>query len=158
MDEVLSKEQVNHAKIDKDSTTATGKKDRPAGKTAPGNERREAINSVIKNDEVQVQPVELGELRDEATIGDKSNIKLIMDVPLEVTVELGRATKQIKDILQFGIGTIVELDNLAGEPVDILVNGKYIAKGEVVVIDENFGVRIIDIVHPSKRIKTIPKQ
>jgi flagellar motor switch protein FliN/FliY len=75
-----------------------------------------------------------------------------MDVPLEVTVELGRTKKYIREILEFGPGSIIELDKLAGEPVDILVNGKAIAKGEVVVIDENFGVRITDIIHPSKRI------
>jgi len=73
-------------------------------------------------------------------------------VPLEVTVELGRTKKYIREILEFGPGSIIELDKLAGEPVDILVNGKAIAKGEVVVIDENFGVRITDIIHPSKRI------
>ena len=75
-----------------------------------------------------------------------------MDVPLEVTVELGRTKKYIKEILEFSPGSIIELDKLAGDPVDILVNGKIIAKGEVVVIDENFGVRITDIINPSKRI------
>lgn len=75
-----------------------------------------------------------------------------MDVPLEVTVELGRTTKKIKEILEFSPGTVVELDKLAGEPINILVNGKYIARGEVVVIDENFGIRISDIISPEKRI------
>ena len=83
---------------------------------------------------------------------DKKNINLIMDVPLQVTVELGRTEKLIKDILEFSPGSIIELDKLAGEPVDILVNGKTIAKGEVVVIDESFGVRVTDIIHPSKRL------
>ena len=72
----------------------------------------------------------------------QENIDLIMDVPLEVTVELGRVSKSIKDILDFAPGTIVELNKIAGEAVDVLVNGKYVAKGEVVVIEENFGVRI----------------
>ena len=80
------------------------------------------------------------------------NISLLMDVPLQITVELGRTTKKIKEILEFGQGSIIELDKLAGEPVDILVNGKNVAKGEVVVIDESFGVRITDIIHPSKRL------
>lgn len=75
----------------------------------------------------------------------QENIDLIMDVPLEVTVELGRSNKSIKEILDFAPGTIIELNKLAGEPVDVLVNGKFVAKGEVVVIEENFGIRIVDI-------------
>lgn len=75
------------------------------------------------------------------------NIDLIMDVPLEVTVELGRTKKSISEILDFGPGKIIELNKLAGEPIDILVNGKYVAKGEVVVIEESFGVRITEIVN-----------
>lgn len=75
----------------------------------------------------------------------QENIDLIMDVPLEVTVELGRSNKSIKEILDFAPGTIIELNKLAGEPVDVLVNGKFVAKGEVVVIEENFGIRIVEI-------------
>ena len=73
------------------------------------------------------------------------NIDLIMDVPLEVTVELGRTHKSIQDILDFAPGTIIELNKIAGEPIDVLVNGKYVAKGEVVVIEESFGIRITEI-------------
>ena len=76
---------------------------------------------------------------------------------MSVTVELGRTKMYIKDILGLGEGSIIELDKLAGEPVDLLVNGKLIAKGEVVVIDENFGVRVTDIVSPTDRIKTESK-
>lgn len=76
----------------------------------------------------------------------KENINLIMDVPLEVTVELGRTTKSIQDILEFSPGTIIELDKIAGEPIDVLVNGKYVARGEVVVIEESFGVRVTEII------------
>ena len=75
----------------------------------------------------------------------QENIDLIMDVPLEVTVELGRTNKSIKEILDFAPGTIIELDKLAGEPVDVLVNGKFVAKGEVVVIEESFGIRLTEI-------------
>lgn len=74
------------------------------------------------------------------------NIDLIMDVPLDVTVELGRTSKSIQEILDFVPGTIIELNKIAGEPIDVLVNGKYVAKGEVVVIEENFGVRITEII------------
>lgn len=85
-------------------------------------------------------------------IDQGSNIGLIMDVYMEMTVELGRTKKQIKEILGMGEGTIIELDKLAGEPVDILVNHKPIAKGEVVVIDENFGVRVTEILSPIERV------
>lgn len=74
------------------------------------------------------------------------NIDLLLDVPLEVTVELGRTSKSIKEILDFSPGTIVELNRLAGEPIDVLVNGKYVAKGEVVVIDEAFGIRVTEVI------------
>lgn len=101
---------------------------------------------------VSVQPVQFQAFDDGLSASEKKNISLIMDLPLQVTVELGRTQKLIRDILEFGSGSIIELDKLAGEPVDILVNGKAIAKGEVVVIDESFGVRITDIIHPSKRL------
>ena len=81
-----------------------------------------------------------------AANGQPENIGLIMDVPLEVTVELGRTKKSIKEILDFAQGTIVELNKIAGEPVDVLVNGKYVAKGEVVVIEESFGIKITEII------------
>jgi flagellar motor switch protein FliN/FliY len=84
--------------------------------------------------------------------GKKENIDIIMDVPLEVTVELGRTRKKIKVILEFTPGTVLELDKIAGEPIDVLVNGKYVAKGEVVVIDENFGIRITDIINFEHRM------
>lgn len=77
---------------------------------------------------------------------DPSNFGLLMDVSMQLTVELGRTERKIKDILGMSEGTIITLDKLAGEPVDILVNGKIVAKGEVVVIDENFGVRITEII------------
>ena len=101
---------------------------------------------------VSVQPAQFQAFDDGLSASEKKNISLIMDLPLQVTVELGRTQKLIRDILEFGSGSIIELDKLAGEPVDILVNGKAIAKGEVVVIDESFGVRITDIIHPSKRL------
>ena len=101
---------------------------------------------------VSVQPAQFQAFDDGLSASEKKNIGLIMDLPLQVTVELGRTQKLIKDILEFGSGSVIELDKLAGEPVDILVNGKAIAKGEVVVIDESFGVRITDIIHPSKRL------
>ena len=97
--------------------------------------------------QVNVQPAQF-----QAFAGDmnplmqKENIDLIMDVPLEVTVELGRTRKSIQEILEFAPGTIIELNKIAGEPIDVLVNGKYVAKGEVVVIEESFGILINEIV------------
>lgn len=99
-----------------------------------------------------VQPVQFANLGSGQSSQEAGNIGLIMDVYMELTVELGRTKKLIKDILGIGEGTIIELDKLAGEPVDILVNHKLIAKGEVVVIDENFGVRVTEIVSPMERM------
>ena len=100
---------------------------------------------------VPVQSAQFTPLSSAPVQVNDANIGLILDVPLQVNVELGRTKKSIKDILDLTKGSIVELDKLAGEPVDIMVNGKYLAKGEVVVIDENFGVRITEIVSPLER-------
>jgi len=103
--------------------------------------------------DVNVQPVQYTNLNpaDQAANGG-TNLDLLLDIPLKVTVELGRTKKLIKEILELSQGSIIELDKLAGEPVDILVNNKLIAKGEVVVIDENFGVRVTDIISQRDRI------
>lgn len=96
---------------------------------------------------VNVQPVQFQPFNGGFNpITQQENIDLIMDVPLEVTVELGRTSKSIKEILEFAPGTIIELDKIAGEPIDVLVNGKLVAKGEVVVIEESFGIRVTDII------------
>ena len=96
---------------------------------------------------VNIQPAQFQNFSDPAGgAAGKENIGLIMDVPLEVTVELGRTTKSISEILNFAPGTIIELDRIAGEPIDVLVNGKFVAKGEVVVIEESFGVRVTEII------------
>lgn len=105
---------------------------------------------------VNVQPVQFANFQSAPYPQvDENNLNLLMDIPLKVTVELGRTQKQIKDILEMSQGSIIELDKLAGEPVDILVNHKLIAKGEVVVIDENFGVRVTDIVSQWDRIQKL---
>ena len=104
---------------------------------------------------VPVQNAQFAPLTNEPVEVNAANISLIQDVPLQVTVELGRTKKSIKEILEFSTGSIIELDRLAGEPVDIHVNGQLTAKGEVVVIDENFGVRITEIVSPMERVKTL---
>ena len=102
-----------------------------------------------------VQSLQFPNLQQNMSSSEQGNIGLIMDVFMEMTVELGRTKKSIKDILGMGEGTIIELDKLAGEPVDILVNHKPIAKGEVVVIDENFGVRVTEILSPMERVNEL---
>ena len=96
---------------------------------------------------INVQPAQFQSFSgDGGVIAGQENIGLIMDVPLNVTVELGRTTKSISEILDFAPGTIIELERIAGEPIDVLVNGKFVAKGEVVVIEESFGVRVTEII------------
>lgn len=103
--------------------------------------------------QVGIQAVQYPELSQMAgSMQSPHNISMLMDVQMQLSVELGRTHKSISEILGFGEGSIIELDKLAGEPVDVLVNGKLIAKGEVVVIDENFGVRVTEIVSPKSRL------
>ena len=83
------------------------------------------------------------------------NLDFILDIPLKVSVELGRAQVVIKDLLQLGQGSVLELDKRAGEPLEVLVNGKLVARGEVVVVNEKFGIRLTDIISPLERIETL---
>lgn len=102
--------------------------------------------------DIDVQTPQFQSFDNRAKVYPKENMDILMDVALEVSVELGRTSRKIKDILEFGPGSIIELNRLVGEPVDVLVNGKFVATGEVVVIDENFGIRITDIINPEDRI------
>jgi flagellar motor switch protein FliN/FliY len=106
--------------------------------------------------QVTVRPAQFSQItepQEQASTSD--NLELIMDVPLRLTVELGRATMTIGEIVALTPGSVVELDKLAGEPVDVVVNGRLIAKGEVVVVDESFGVRLTDVVSPAKRAMSL---
>jgi len=115
------------------------------------NEEKSA--QVNPNEKVNIRPVQFQSFDESSIKGSiPENISLIQDVPLKITVELGRTVKKISEILEFSPGTIIELDKLVGEPLDILVNGQYVANGEVVVIDENYGIRVTDIVNPGKRL------
>lgn len=105
---------------------------------------------------------EIANIADDVRAGDDAlnklkvqNLDFILDIPLKVTVELGRTQVVIKDLLQLGQGSVLELDKLAGEPLEILVNGKLVAKGEVVVVNEKFGIRLTDIISPVERIETL---
>jgi flagellar motor switch protein FliN/FliY len=109
-----------------------------------------------------INSVRIDQLSDEIKAGDDAlnklkvqNLDFILDIPLKVTVELGRTEVMIKDLLQLGQGSVLELDKLAGEPLEILVNGKLVAKGEVVVVNEKFGIRLTDIISPIERIETL---
>ena len=141
--------------------TGTANLSMPASDTtmAPAGHTAVAIPaSSIPSPSVTQKPV-FTDLSSRDVLGQKEqeprNLSLLLDVPLTVTVELGRTRKPIRDVLNLGPGSVLELDKLAGEPVDILVNGKRIAMGEVVVIDENFGVRVRDIVSQGQRIKEL---
>ncbi|MDP4160379.1 MAG: flagellar motor switch phosphatase FliY [Bacillota bacterium] len=102
-----------------------------------------------------VQPAQFAPLQPGTPMTQPDNLSLILDVPLQISVELGRAKKTIREILEMGPGSVIELDRLAGESVDMIVNGKLIAKCEVVVINETFGIRITDIVHPMERMNSL---
>ncbi|TGE39991.1 flagellar motor switch phosphatase FliY [Desulfosporosinus fructosivorans] len=102
-----------------------------------------------------VQPAQFAPLQPTQQMAQPDNLALILDVPLQISVELGRSKKTIKEILEMGPGSVIELDRLAGESVDMIVNGKLIAKCEVIVINELFGIRITDIVHPLERMNSL---
>lgn len=172
----FAKELVNNM-LYEDKAAKTPKKEAPAPKvekkTAPPQEKSSASTQtrrmapsefnesssrrVVKEDPVNMNSVEFEEFDQDVMMEAllPENIDLIKDVMLNISVELGRTSRSINEILDFGPGTIIELEKLVGEPLDILVNGKNIAKGEVVVIDENYGVRITDILKPDKRLKSL---
>ncbi len=130
--------------------------DTPARQTEESSTENEQGQVPPKQETYQnVQPAVFTSFEDtQPHIGTK-NLDMLLDIPLQVTVELGRTSKTVRDILEMGPGSIIELDKLAGEPVDILVNHQLIAIGEVVVIDENFGVRVTDIVSQKDRLKKL---
>lgn len=115
------------------------------------NNNSEKTNN-IKHNPVDVKQYEFHQFETSENKTYNESIELIQEIPIDITVELGRTTRKIGEILEYGPGTIIELDKLLGEALEIFANGKFIAKGEVVVIDDNFGIRITDIVSPSKRI------
>lgn len=133
-----------------------------------GSEKSESSGASKENDSKkgaeihQFDSIKVKELADEVKAGDDAlnklkiqNLDFILDIPLKVTVELGRTQYLIKDLLSLGQGSVMELNKMAGEHLEILVNGKLIAKGEVVVVNEKFGVRIKDIISPVERIETL---
>ncbi len=101
----------------------------------------------------EVKPAEGGQESQEST--ETQDLEFILDIPLELSVELGRRKMLVNDLLQLGQGSIVELNKLAGEPLEIFINNKLVARGEVVVVNEKFGVRLTDIITPMERIRTL---
>ena len=109
----------------------------------------------INFDSTSASRAEFQQLQQPVTPPDARNIELLMDVDLPISIELGRTKMSISDILGLGPGSVVELNKLAGEPVDLLVNYKVVARGEVVVVDENFGLRITQLMTPEERLKAL---
>ena len=139
-----------------DQTQAESGQSQQAQQQQQAQQRRQPQNRNIEREEkVDVQSAQFPKFDESSTEPLPNNLELIKDVPLEVTVRLGKTVMKIRDILDLGDGSIIELDKLAGEPVDLLVNGKLVAKGEVVVIDENFGFRVKDIISPAERLSKI---
>jgi len=103
---------------------------------------------------IETQPADFAELKGSVT-GSLASMDMILDIPVTVSVELGRSVMLIKDILQLGQGSVVELEKMAGEPMEILVNGRLVARGEVVMVNEKFGVRLTDVISPAERVKRL---
>lgn len=140
------------------SSTSIGKPESQPMMNSNMNQRENdrAASSENPNSQLNVQTASFLDFNQpNVTAPETKNLDMLLDIPLQVTVELGKTKKSVKEILELGAGSIIELDKLAGEPVDILVNSRLIAKGEVVVIDENFGVRVTDIVSQSDRLKKL---
>ena len=97
----------------------------------------------------------MSDLRDESTPSSDVNLDVVLDIPVSISMEIGRTKISIRNLLQLNQGSVVELDRLAGEPMDVLVNGTLIARGEVVVVNEKFGIRLTDIISPAERVKKL---
>ena len=109
----------------------------------------------MEQTQVQAQGAQFEELKAGGAAGAQRDMDFLLDIPLEVAVELGRTRMLIKDLLQLGQGSVIELDKIAGEPMEILVNNKLVARGEVVVVNEKFGIRLTDIISPTERIQKL---
>ncbi|MEJ9303894.1 flagellar motor switch phosphatase FliY [Priestia megaterium] len=141
------------ASIEKESDLNEKQTEPPAAEDIQHGEAQQAEPVYVP---VDVQPASFSEFEHVfSPQGDSRNLDMLLDIPLQVTVELGRTKRTVQEILALSSGAIIELDKLAGEPVDILINSKLIAKGEVVVIDENFGVRVTDIISQKDRINKL---
>lgn len=114
-------------------------------------------NAAMNNEQIPTEEVIFENLSPQPTSETKQDINLILDIPISMSVELGRTKMAIKDLLNLTQGSIIALEGLAGEPLDILINGYLIAQGEIVVVGDNYGVRITDIITPSERVRRLSR-
>jgi flagellar motor switch protein FliN/FliY len=149
----LASTEVSNEPSPAQPVAQTQPKPSPAVETSPPPAKPAPVQEQVVKESVAVSPVQFGQLSDAQVDGTPANIGMLYDVPLNVTVELGRTRRSVRDILELTQGSIIELDKLAGEPVDVFVNNTLIATGEVVVIEENFGVRITEIVNTKERLR-----
>ena len=157
-------EELSQEDIDKLMTGGSEQPDKKEGKDAEQDKLAEEWARALEAGEEIEEGKPLGrpaekaqfeELHESARSGRSTELDFILDIPLEVTVEMGRTRMLINDLLQLGQGSVIELNRLAGEPLDILVNNKLVARGEVVVVGEKFGIRLTDIVSPLERVKRL---
>ena len=139
------------------SDTNTPEDDMAAEWAAALAEAKPEVASEVQSAAAQAAPVAFTDFAAGAASGATNDINMILDIPVQLTVELGRTRIPIKHILQLAQGSVVELDALAGEPMDVLVNGYLIAQGEVVVVNDKFGIRLTDIVTPSERMRRLSR-
>jgi len=150
-DEILNEKDVSEDDLDNiswDEVSENLEKENTKSKSKDEHVSEATANEFKKT-------AEFSELKKSGTVSSQSNIDFILDIPLQITVELGRTNLPIYDLLQLGQGSIIELNKLAGEPLEILVNQKLIAKGEVVVVNEKFGIRLTDIISPAERVEKL---
>lgn len=146
---------------DDDWAAAMEEQTTASGKSADANNETETVNAADEtkqpNQAVSAAQTPVFEQfsNDGALTGTRNDIDMILDIPVQLTVELGRTKLPIKNLLQLAQGSVVELDGMAGEPMDVLVNGCLIAQGEVVVVNDKFGIRLTDIITPSERIRKL---
>lgn len=127
-----------------------GDEDEDEAKTEPASESQSSAKR-----EQGVDPVSLDELSEDEEPNTNPDLDVILDIPVSIAMEVGRTSISIRNLLQLNQGSVIELDRLAGEPLDVLVNGTLIAHGEVVVVNEKFGIRMTDVISPSERIKKL---
>ena len=133
-----------------------GREDAPVGADlAPEHDQPRAGSSAPQPRRPDLRAVEFSQVSEQGEDGSAGSIEMLMDIKLPVSVELGRTQTLVRDILDYGPGTVVELNKLAGDPVDVLVNGKLVAQGEVVVIDDHFGVRVTVLLSPKDRVRSL---
>jgi len=139
------------------ASTQQAKMDNASGDIGLNSSELDGLNQVAgySNDSSGFTETPISYMSQSRVNAPKENIDMLLDIELDVSIELGRTNMSIKRVLEMGPGSIVELDRMAGEPVDLLVNNKVVAKGEVVVVDENFGIRIVSLVSPEERIKSL---